>query len=190
MRYLLYGKIFTSACKNVVTTRVFVYRYRFLSSDFFLRNASILICFLNIRLWFRANSHTIPLSSRRRRVTSCCSNAKEPWKRDRIFAVEKMTKIRYCFGRHPVRRYFRRAHTFIEKSLNGRVCGRSPRVGAIIYAYWTRVCPEHTSRSESHECVLCLFNARRERNVSIFVACDIRVGHSHSLESGKWMAAR
>lgn len=64
-----------------------------------------------------------------------------------------------------VRRYFR--HTFIEKNLNGRVCGRVACGRDHIYIL--RVCPEHTQVVWSYECVLCLFNAWRKRNISSFV---------------------
>lgn len=67
-------------------------------------------------------------------VISCYYTAKEPWKRNRVFAKEKMTKIRYDFGRHPVRRYFWRAHISLKKFLMGE-CMVKPCIDASMYVY-------------------------------------------------------
>lgn len=102
-----------------------------------------LICFVNIHVWFRANSHTIPLSSRRRLYFLLFHRKREPWKRDRIFAVEKMTKIRYEFGRHPVCGGIFGTRS-LRKTLMGE-CAVESRVGAIIYIYC--VCVRSTHKS-------------------------------------------
>lgn len=76
-------------------------------------------------------------------VISCYYTAKEPRKRNRVFAKEKMTKIRYDFGRHPVRRYFWRAHISLKKFLMNE-CTVKPCIGACMY-----ICmyPWHTNPS-------------------------------------------